>query len=450
MAELIRIKVTVAGTLRRLSVPAAPPPTFGTLLAAAAAPHGLAPADVAAATYTDADGDEVTLSSDAELAEALREGGVLRLQLTVLPPPVPSAPPSPLSTDGEGEESQELGGTLAAGEAFVKGVPPVPLYPSVDRPTAVGGGGSGKDAPASVNQSWGMDGSAAAAAVVRDHHPVTPLSPLHPDADPPDSLDGEVAESAALVVARPGAAAISVRTGSFPEWTPPPPPPVEVARAPAETDAVVVAGAPGGDAGAPSRLSDVLGEGLKAVIDVGVEPIVKAAKLAWGDGEGLRLLSAPDDVDEGEPSDDHANICHAKSGHDVCVHDRDSGIVGQRRPPLPPAGVAALATSLHGALTDDGVAWAPATAIAAALHALLSATWVGRAVAWVHAKHTEKERKAAQRRQLRRQGAWWLGPPPVKAAPSLAGWGCSPLEAGGGCGHGRRGGKSAKGRCGTC
>lgn len=449
MAELISIKVTVADTIRRLSVPASPPPTFVTLLAAAAAPHGLAPADVAAATYTDADGDEVTLSSDAEVVEALRGGGMLRLQLAVLPPPVPSAPPSPLSTDGEGEESKGLGATLAAGEAFVSGAPPAPLYPLVVGPDATGTSGSGKDVPASPSQSWVMDGSAAAAAVARDH-PLAPLSPLHPGADPPDSLDGEVAESAALVVARPGAATITARTDSFPEWTPPPPPPVEVARAAAETDAVVVAGAPGGATATLSRLSDVLGEGLKAVIDVGVEPIVKAAKLAWADGEGLRLLSASEDVDGTEPFDDRVDIGHAKSGRDLCVHGRDSGIVGQRRPPLPPAGVAALATSLHGALTDDGVAWAPATAIAAALHALLSATWVGRAVAWVHAKHTEKERKATQRRQRRRQGAWWQGPPPVKASPSSAGWGCSPLEAEGGCGHCWRGGKSASGRRGTC
>lgn len=450
MADLIPIKVTVAGTVRRLSLPASPPPTFGTLLSAAAAPYGLAPADVAAATYTDADGDDVTLSSDAELTEALRGGGVLRLRLVALPPPAPSAPLSPLPTDGEGKDGKGhgLGSTTAARDVFVTGAPPAPLYPLVDLSDATDSSGSGKGAPAALDRSRGVEASAAPATTGGDH-PLAPLSPFHPDADPPDSLDGEVAAGDALVVAHPAAAAVTARTVSFPEWTPPPPPPAEVAPAATGTDALVVAGAPSGVAAPPSRLSEVLGEGLKAVIDVGVEPIVKAAKLAWADGEGLRLLGAPEDPDAGEATDDRVGVSRAKSGRDLCVRDRDGVSDGPRRASLPPAGVAALATSLHGALTDDGVAWQPATAIAAALHALLSATWVGRAVAWVHAKHTEKERKAAKRRLRRQQGSWWQAPPSVKASPSAAGWG-GPWGAMGGCGHRGCGGMSTSGRRGAC
>lgn len=404
MADLLPIKVTVAGTRRRLSLPASPPPTFGALLAAAAAPHGLAPSDVAAATYTDADGDEVTLSSDAELTEALRGGGVLRLTLVALPPPTPSAPPSPLPTDDEGE-GKGLGGTADAGEASAKGVLTSPLYPSVNR---------------------------------SEDHPLAPLSPLYPDADPPDSLDGEVAEGAALVVARPGPAVTPAGTGSLPEWTPPPRPSVEV----------VVAAAP--DAPPPqTRLSEVLGEGLKAAIDVGVEPIVKAAKLAWADGEGLRLLGEPSDLND-ESTGDRNDAKRDKCGRDVCVRDSGDDSVG--RPALPAEGAAALATSLHGALTDGGVAWAPATAIATALHALLTTTWVGRAVRWMHAKHVEKERKAANRRRRRQQGSWWQGPPSAKASQSASGWGgpWGAEEGCGGCGHRRCGGMSTRGRWGAC
>lgn len=447
MADLIPIKVTVAGTVRRLSLAASPPPTFGALLAAAAAPHGLAPADVATVTYTDAEGDEVTLSSDAELTEALRGGGMLRLRLAALPPPAPSAPLSPTPTDGEEGEGGK-GGAPAVGEAFGAGVPPAPrLYPLVDRSETTERGGGGKDAPAFVDHGWGAEAAAAAAAAGGDV-PLAPLSPFHPDADPPDSLDGEVADGATLVVARPAAAATTTRAVSFPEWTPPPPPPVEEAPAVAGTDALVVAGAPGGAAAPPSRLSEVLGEGLKAVIDVGVEPIVKAAKLAWADGEGLRLLGAPEDVDGGGGTTD-GRVLVNDGGRDVGVHDRGGDSVS-RRPSLPPAGVAALATSLHGALTDDGVAWAPATAIAAALHALLSVTWVGRAVQWVHAKHTEKERKAARRRLRRQQGAWWQAPPSAKASPSAAGWSGGAWGPGGGCGHRGCGGLSASSRRGAC
>lgn len=401
MADLLPIKVTVAGTRRRLSIPASPPPTFGALLAAAAAPHGLTPAEVAAATYTDEDGDEVTLSSDAELTEALRGGGVLRLTLVALPPPAPSAPLSPQPTDDEGK-GKGPGGTAAAGEASATEALTLPPYPSVDR---------------------------------SEDHPLAPFSPLYPDADPPDSLDGEVAEGAALVVARPGPATMTAGTGSLPEWTPPPRPPVDV----------VVAAA----FGAPppqTRLSEVLGEGLKAAIDVGVEPIVKAAKLAWADGEGLRLLGEPADLD-GESTGDRVDAKRAECGRDVCVRDSDSDRVGG--PSLPLAGAAALATSLHGALTDGGVAWTPATAIATALHALLTTTWVGRAVQWMHAKHMEKERKAANRRRRRQQGSWWQEPPPAKASQSANGWG-GPWGAGEGCGHHGCGGMSTRGRRGRC
>eukprot|EP00168_Porphyra_purpurea_P006398 TRINITY_DN1788_c0_g1_i1.p7 TRINITY_DN1788_c0_g1~~TRINITY_DN1788_c0_g1_i1.p7 ORF type:complete len:104 (+),score=39.45 TRINITY_DN1788_c0_g1_i1:163-474(+) len=90
---VIPIKVACGSTLHRLSLPSTPPPTAAALLTAVAAPFHLTPADVAAATYVDDDGDEVTLATDADVAEALRVVAVLRVRLVVLPAAPPSAPP---------------------------------------------------------------------------------------------------------------------------------------------------------------------------------------------------------------------------------------------------------------------------------------------------------------------------------------------------------------------
>lgn len=81
LAEVTRIKASLEGTIRRLGVP--PPPTWAHVAAAVGSVFGL-PATGLAFTYIDDEGDAVTLSTDADLTEALRlkgAGGVLRLVL---------------------------------------------------------------------------------------------------------------------------------------------------------------------------------------------------------------------------------------------------------------------------------------------------------------------------------------------------------------------------------
>jgi len=217
----------------------------------------------------------------------------------------------------------------------------------------------------------------------------TPPLPLPPPAD------GE--ERAVALPPAGGKPAHAVRV-----WTPP--------DAPA-SDAPPTTAVAGADAGAPPRLSDVLGAGLKAAIDVGVDPLVAAAKAAWGDGEGARLLGAP------PPAGAAVVAAPAPAAPPATVDVRGRGRTGGGRAAaaaaaadaaadaLPPAGVDALAAALHGALTARGTEYGAATAIAVAVHALLAGTWVGRAVAWVATRHAEKERKKAARRQRRR--GWW-------------------------------------------
>jgi len=250
------------------------------------------------------------------------------------------------------------------------------------------------------------DKAAEATATLRLWTPPLPLPP--------------VAKGEGQTVALPPAGGSPARAVRV--WTPPDAPAPDAPP----TTAVVPA-----DAGAPPRLSDVLGAGLKAAIDVGVDPLVAAAKAAWGDGEGARLLGAPPPpaavgaVPAPAPSAAAAVDVRGRGGTGGAGAVAAAAAAAEA---LPPAGVDALAAALHGALTARGTEYGAATAIAVAVHALLGGTWVGRAVAWVATRHAEKERKKAARRQWgegaatdgRKGGCGCRERPRV---PAGAGWG---------------------------